>query len=395
MHALSALLARCNAERRSLAIVGGDTLRAMLLPPAPASVLLSTTSLARIVEHCAADLTVAAQAGVTVRALAQTLGAAKQFVPLDAPHADRATVGGTLAAGWLGPRRHRYGRPRDLVIGSVAVLADGTIAAAGGMVVKNVAGYDMSRLYAGSFGTLAVLAQINLKTLPLPQRQRAFLARLPEGTRERAAAALAALVAPPAAAFWIEGFQSAVDGDEGDDGRLVVLIDASDAALERSTLDLRSALGRAGVPETRIVDAGAREAFERTVDACVATLGERSITYRLPEGDVPPPRNAVAALELARAHALRGEAIVDVMNGDAFVRVSDLDARALGTKIEAFDDALHAREPHARVVAGEHPIRNDLAVFGAPPPAIAQMRALKARFDPHAILNRGRFVGGI
>ena len=99
-----------------------------------------------------------------------------------------ATIGGTLSAGWLGPRRHLYGRPRDFVIGSIAVLPDGTIAHAGGMVVKNVSGYDMSRLYVGSFGTLAVLVQINLKTIAAQPVARMFHLRLPEGTRERALA---------------------------------------------------------------------------------------------------------------------------------------------------------------------------------------------------------------
>ena len=110
---------------------------------------------------------------------------------LTAPLPAEATVGGTLAAGWRGPRRHLYGPPRDWAIGSSVVLTDGTVARAGGMVVKNVAGYDLSRLYVGSFGTLCVQVRANLKTLPLPQRTRAFQAALPRRhapTRDRASA---------------------------------------------------------------------------------------------------------------------------------------------------------------------------------------------------------------
>ena len=117
---------------------------------APTSTL-ETKALEQIVDYEKADLTIAAQAGVSIRTIASLLAQNGQFVPFDAPRPQYATLGGTLAAGWLGPRRHIYGRPRDYILGSIVVLADGTIAKAGGMVVKNVAGYDAGRLYAGSF----------------------------------------------------------------------------------------------------------------------------------------------------------------------------------------------------------------------------------------------------
>ncbi len=129
----------------------------MGFPPERVDVTLSTGALKGVVANERADLVIAALAGTTIAELANLLAAQRQFVPFDAPQRRYATLGGTLAAGWLGPRRHLYGRPRDYVLGSTIVLADGTIARAGGMVVKNVAGYDMTRLYVGSFGTLGVL----------------------------------------------------------------------------------------------------------------------------------------------------------------------------------------------------------------------------------------------
>ena len=392
---LSELLAQCDAAERKVLVVGGNTLHALGFPPERVDVTVETAELRGIVAYEPADLTVAARAGTPVAALAVALAAHGQFVPLDAPRPQYATLGGTLAAGWLGPRRHAYGRPRDYVIGSTIVLADGTIARAGGMVVKNVAGYDMSRLYVGSFGTLGVLAQANLKTLAQPGRSRVFLARLPEGSRKRAFAQLTALTVRPSAAFWIDGFHQAVDGEAGDEGRLLVMLEGSDALLQRATRDLRSALGRAGVPETRVVDAGARESFERTVDAYVATLGERSITYRLYPFPDDSENVAGSLRDLAVRFGLRCETIVDVINGDVVIRVSDLDARALGAKIEPFDDALHDVAPRAIVIAGDHPHRAYLRVWGDAPPAIEKMRALKLRFDPKRTLNPGRFVGGI
>lgn len=392
---VSELLARCNAADRKLLVVGGDTLAGMGFPPERADVRLETTALGGVVEYESADLAIAVEAGLPLQTLANVLGAERQFVPFDAPRPQYATVGGTLAAGWLGPRRHLYGRPRDFVIGSVAVLADGTIARSGGMVAKNVSGYDLSRLYVGSFGTLGVLVRVNLKAAGAPGRARVFLARLVEGSRARAMAQLSSLAIRPSAAWWIDGFHQAIDGDDGDEGRLFVLLEAGDDLLERATRDLRSALGRAGVPETRVVDAGARESFQRAIDAYVATLGERSVTYRF--DPFPGDAEAVVASAgaIARRFELRCETIVDVMNGDVIARISDLDMRSLGAKIEPFDDALHDAHPRARVIASDHPHRASLRVWGQTPAAIEQMRALKTRFDPNRTLNPGRFVGGI
>jgi len=392
---LSELLAACDRDGRKVAIAGGNTLAGMGLPPQGIDVTVATRALSNIVEYVPADLTIAAQGGTPIQAISVALGQRGQFVPFDTPLPAHATLGGTLAAGWLGPRRHLYGRPRDYVLGTTVVLADGTIARAGGMVVKNVAGYDMSRLYVGSFGTLGVIVQANLKTLALPARTRLFLAKLPDGTRARACEHVAALEIRPSAAFWIDGFHNSIDGEDGPEGRMLVLLEGSAAVVERATRELRSALGRAGVPETRVADAGARESCQRVIDAYVAPLGERSVTYRVQSFPDASEARASALHELGGKFSLRCETIVDVMNGDVVARYSDLDTRALGAKIEMLDDALHDAEPHAQVIASNHPHRAELRVWGEPPSTIDRMRDLKKRFDPNGTLNPGRFIGGI
>ncbi len=367
----------------------------MGFPPTGEELVLETSALKRIVSYSSADLTVAVQGGCTLKSLASRLKRDGQFVPFDAPKPGEATVGGTLAAGWLGPRRHRYGRPRDLIVGSSIVLADGTLAHAGGMVVKNVAGYDMSRLYVGSFGTLGVLVQANLKTIPLAQAARAFLAPLPEGTRSRAFAQVRTLAVEPSAALWIDGFEKEVPGEPGAEGRLFILLESSEALLERATRDLRSAIGRAGVPETRIIDARARDMLDGIIDAYISTLADRSVTYRVAS---PPDRSEACALgarDLVRRFALDADTIADIMNGDVVVRASRLETRDLSLKLQVLDDALHQAQPRARIIAGDHPSRGAFNVWGNDPPAIGRMRALKARFDPNAVLNPNRFIGGI
>lgn len=392
---LRRIVADCDRDGRAIEVEGGKTLHAFGSPVRRAGVSLATTNIARLVAHEQHDLTCAVQCGMRLADLEEALSRHGQFVPIDAPLRRKATVGGTLAAGWLGPRRHLHGRARDFVIGSQVVLADGTLANAGGMVVKNVSGYDMSKLYIGSLGTLGIITQLNFKTLPVPPKRRALIARLPERTRPRAITQVSSLAIVPAAALCVEGFRKSVDGEDGVDGRLIVLFEGSQALIDRATRDARSALGRAGVPEAIVVDAGASESFERVLDACVESLGERSVTYRSLGSPDSAEQRAAALRDAANRHELFTDVLFDVMNGDVFLRVSERDSRAFAEKIENCDDDLRTIEPRSVLVAGDAPIRSSLPAWGEEPPAIEKMRGLKQRFDPNGTLNPGRFVGGI
>ena len=121
--------------------------------PSAVDVVVLTTSLNGVIAHEAADLTVSVQAGMTLANLQERLGEQGQYLPLQAPLPHRSTIGGILATAVSGPWRLAYGGPRDWLIGSSVVLADGTQAKSGGQVVKNVTGYDLNRLYTGSLGT--------------------------------------------------------------------------------------------------------------------------------------------------------------------------------------------------------------------------------------------------
>jgi len=133
-----------------------------------AQVMISTCKLNQIVEHEPADLIAVAQAGVTIGAFNQELFQGGQWLPLDPPDDGSATLGGVLATGRGGPQELGYGGPRRHIIGMKVVLADGHLIKAGGRVVKNVAGYDLCKLFTGSYGTLGVIVEVNFKLRPLP-----------------------------------------------------------------------------------------------------------------------------------------------------------------------------------------------------------------------------------
>jgi glycolate oxidase FAD binding subunit len=166
MEEAAALLAA--ADRSGLRIRIGEDLR--------------TDRLASVLEHEAGDLTCTVEAGITLGALRDALGPHGQRLSLDPP--GDPTVGACLAGNLSGPLRHRFGAPRDLVLGVTLVLADGTVASAGGKVVKNVAGYDLGKLVCGSRGGLALIARVSLRLHPLPTAQRTLVVETgdPAGT---------------------------------------------------------------------------------------------------------------------------------------------------------------------------------------------------------------------
>ncbi len=130
----------------------------------------------RIIEHEPADLIAIAEAGVPLSEFNQALSHNGQWLPLDPPNDGRATVGGVVATGLAGAQQIGYGRPRGSVIGMKVVLADGSVIKAGGRVVKNVAGYDLCKLFTGSYGTLGIITEVNFKLRPRPQRETTVVA---------------------------------------------------------------------------------------------------------------------------------------------------------------------------------------------------------------------------
>ena len=165
--ALAAALAAANRDRRAIVIAGGGTKLSWGRTPAQVDVVVSTARLNQLVAHRYGDLTATIEAGTRLAEVNRQLARHGQWLPIDSPFG-AATIGGIIATNDSGPLRHRFGTPRDLLIGVTLALADGRLIKAGGTVVKNVAGYDLSRLVSGSFGTLAAIVTATFKLSPLP-----------------------------------------------------------------------------------------------------------------------------------------------------------------------------------------------------------------------------------
>jgi len=369
--AAEALRAAAVASSR-VRIAGNGTKLGWGRPIPPPDVELRTTGLARIVAHNAGDFTAIVQPGVPLAELQRELAASGQMLALDPPGED-ATVGGVVAAADSGPLRHRYNAARDLVIGVQFALPDGTVARAGGTVIKNVAGYDLSKLFTGSFGTLGVITEIALRLHPVPARTATAI-----GTSDdpaRLAAAAAAVASRPLEA-------DALDvGWDGEGGAILVRL-SGDTASERveRTLPL-------------LADAGLSTRVEPYDEALWAAqrAGQRSpygVVVRVSAG----PADLHAVLQAARdvGATLVGRAGL----GLSWLRLDGLDDATAVARIAALRERLAPAS--AVVLDAPLAVREAIDPWGDVDPArLALQRSVKARFDPTGTCAPGLFVGGI
>ncbi|HXI29683.1 MAG TPA: FAD-binding oxidoreductase, partial [Vicinamibacterales bacterium] len=172
---MAAALRRASDARQSILIRGAGTKSHWGRTPDRVDLVLDMRGLNRILAHEHGDMTATVEAGATLRDVNRTLAEHGQWLPLDPPFADLATIGGVLATNDSGPVRHRYGTPRDLIIGIRLATTDGVLSKAGGQVVKNVAGYDLGKLLTGSFGGLAAIVSATFKLAPLPSASKTLV----------------------------------------------------------------------------------------------------------------------------------------------------------------------------------------------------------------------------
>jgi len=163
-------------EKFALVACGARTALSVGMPPASYDVALDMRRITGIASYDPGDLTISVNAGMPLAELARALAEKKQFLPLEVPFFEKATVGGAIAAGLDSPLRQFYGAPRDFLIGAEFVDGTGAQAKSGGLVVKNVTGYDFHKLLNGSLGTLAVITRLNFRTYPVAAARRGFLA---------------------------------------------------------------------------------------------------------------------------------------------------------------------------------------------------------------------------
>jgi glycolate oxidase FAD binding subunit len=329
------------ARRRPVRLRGGGTKDFYGNPPR--GEVLDTRTYAGIVAYEPTELVVTARCGTPLAALEELLAQSGQCLPFEPPHfGPHATVGGCVAAGLSGPRRASAGALRDFVLGVKLVDGRGQALAFGGQVMKNVAGYDVSRLAAGSLGTLGVIAEVSLKLAPRPALERTLCLQMPLQRALEAMNRWAGQPLPVSATAW-------------HDGELRVRLSGSEAGV-------RAAAARIGGEDA---DGGFwREVREQTH----AFFGGEAPLWRLALPSTTPP------LELA------GPLLVEWGGSLRWLRS--------GAPVAAIREAARRAKGHATLFRGGDPAAGRFAPLE---PVLARLhRELKSAFDPAGILNPGR-----
>jgi len=389
---LAAMLATANAERVPLVPRGGGTRLDRGARLSRGETTLSLAGLPRDIEHCSGDLTATVSASATIGEVNAQLARAGQWLPLDPVFTDRSTIGGLIATNACGSARHRYGAPRDLIIGVDLALADGRTAKAGGRVVKNVAGYDLARLVCGSFGSLAVITRATFKLVPLPPTAITVEVTWPGdasgGTRRLTEAALA-LAAEPLT-------PTAVELDVPSP-RLLLRFESTLAGADRQASVAAAFCVAAGLRAARIGEDHQSTVWrDRTASIWRAsgTSNEARTVVRVSV----LPTDVIAMLEAvavrARDRGVGWHASGHIVLGVFYVALDGPD-EAQAAVITAVRQTVEARRGHAVVLAAGAGVKRLVDPWGDPGNAFRLMQAVKARFDPHGILSPGNGPGGL
>jgi glycolate oxidase FAD binding subunit len=366
-------LAEASAAGQTVRILGAGTKTqwGAIAPPGAFDMELSASSLDRLVEHNEGDLTAVLEAGLPLATAQDTFAAAGQMLALDpwlGPHAE-ATVGGVLATADSGPLRHRYGAPRDLVVGMTVVLSDGTVARSGGKVIKNVAGYDLAKLFCGSFGTLGLIASVSVRLHPQPLTTATAI-----GTTDEPAVLNDAARGLAAAALELERLDFSWETTGG-----ALLAQCGGARARERAQRAASVMGQLGLGATDVLveDEDLWSGQRRRQRSPGGALLRVAIRPSRLAGVLRATRACAAS---AVGRAALAQCFIDVEPDAAKRLVEGLPEDAAWTVADAPES-----------------LRTALSPWGAEPPAAAVdlMRRVKARFDPTGTCNRGLFVGGI
>jgi len=360
-HVVDAIRA-ANERGEAVLVASGRTRLDVGDPLERCDTVLELSSLRGLIEHEAGDLVATVRAGTTLTDLADALAQTKQRWPVEAGAPDRATVGGTIASAAFGPSRLRYFHPRDWILGAKVVLGDATRVRSGGKVVKNVTGYDLTRLWSGTFGTLAAICEVTLKLTAIPERTTTLQADLSAPEALRIAADLHTTGLPLDALAIASGAPAQAIGSR-DGAALLIRLAGPAAAVRR--------LGRSVRERVRCRDV-ANEAWDGIASAPVSATWAARVGW---------PAARTPALDFVGY-----DAVIYPANGAAFLlrAIDRATFRRIRSDLEAMGGYAvleRAGPDYKRAVGG---------AWGASgiPNAIA--RELKTRFDPRGVLAPGR-----
>jgi glycolate oxidase FAD binding subunit len=409
----SAIVRIAVEEKCSVIPCGARSSLAIGLMPARYDVALDMTRVEGIVHYDPGDLTISVNAGTRLATLSKVLADKKQFLPLEVPFFEKATVGGAIASGLDSPLRHFYGTARDFVIGAEFVDGTGAIAKSGGRVVKNVTGYDFHKLMIGSLGSLAVITRVNFRTFPLPISRRGFVASFVEvdGAFEFMRDLVASPLAPGVLEVISRKFVDLFLGERSSATSLFwnaqawtvcVGFEGSNEVCERYERDLArlartaSAQGAAAVNDSEFAEL---LNVLREAPALMKEGGAHAVVLRL----VTLPGNVRELLKVLSSFASSSQISCAVLVRSAsivYVAVSPGDGNETALKqiaslCKSIETLRKQMVLNAAALFCPRQWKAELSVWNQTADALDIARRVKNSFDPGGTFASGRFVGGI
>ena len=379
---------------------GGGTQMSLGNTPLRVDLVVGLTRLNRLLFHEPGDLVAGVEAGISLNTLQSELALQGQFLPLEGPLPDRATIGGTLAANATGPSRLAYGSPRDWLIGIKVVHSDGAVTKSGGRVVKNVTGYDLNKLYTGSLGTLGIIVEATFKLAPAPDERVTLVATYP--SISAALAAAGGLLRQSATPQALQVIDRQVTGrlpglvPGVNQATVLALLSGRKMAVKRRADDCAIALDRGGARTVGTLSS-------KDGDPLWQAITDLGWTEKMPPSFVAKvsilPSQVGGFLEAA-LHLVSPGVVADV--GSGLVRLlwwpdeeSSSTERDIQGTLRKLSDVVYSINGHLVIEKCPVHIKSVLDVWGDPPEAIDVMRRVKGQLDPAGILNAGRFAGRI
>jgi glycolate oxidase FAD binding subunit len=351
--------------------------------------IVSTSRLNRLVEHAVGDLTVTAEAGMKFADLQAILAKEGQFLPLDPSYPENATLGGIVATANAGSLRQRYGGVRDMLLGLSFVRFDGQIAKAGGRVVKNVAGYDLMKLFTGSYGTLGIISQVTFRVYPIPDAsQTVVLMGTADNIAQAAKTVLASALTPTAIDLVSSGFGI------GEGMGLVTRFQSVEASVKEQSARLLEVGQHLGLKGSTYAGNDESTLWQKLREQMQGSATNGGISCKI--GVLPTAAIATLSLlddmnaicQTAHAGAI---AFIHAGSGLGVLRLDSIDKEAVGRMRS------HCQSHSGFLTVLEAPVafKQEIDVWGYSGNALDLMRKIKRQFDPENMFSPCRFVGEI
>lgn len=405
---VAAILSLAAEKKAPLIPMGGGTKKSLGQPPAPFAAVLNLSRWHGVIDLDLENLTITVAAGAKLATIQENLARQGYFIPLDPPFPE-ATIGGILATNATGPKRHLYGSARDLTLGTRIILPGGRIINTGGKTVKNVSGYDLTKLFIGSLGTLGIIGEATLRLFPLPEKETILILSFAELTPafKLAMEIVHSELLPASLLLLNKGAQATLPPSYfPDSSSEFYLLISWEGMAEDVHGQLQTILQRAEIEASprKIAEQEEAQKFWRILQELPANFSRPGNFNFSGKASFPLSKGADIFAQIESwgekdsfHAALLGHLGLGLLNFffSSFEEISSSQMKKISETIVSLRRELERQGGNLIITSGPPELKKEISIWGEPGPSFHYLEAIKKALDPEKILNPGRFYGGI